>query len=319
MLRWLKSLLKAMGIFACLVGLSLGMVLLTLRILVPAQKIEIPSVVGKEVKKALVILGEQDLSLKLMGEKYSSQVPEGVIISQIPAPGTKVRKNREIRVFVSGGARLVTTPSLVGKRKREAKIYLAQRGLGIGTVSYVYTEAPEEEIISQDPSPQRETDVENGISILVSLGARNLQFYMPDFVGRKIDKVKELCDKLSLKIGKIKESPSLGEEGVVLYQSAFPGTMVDSETSIELTVSTFYEQEYSLSPEAEWIMTTVEVPLGLSDKEVRVIIIDSQGERGIDYGPRKPGERVLIISWVVGKGEIKVYIDNKLVKTEEVE
>ena len=72
---------------------------------------------------------------------------------------------------------------------------------------------------------------------------------MPDFVGSKIEEVKELCDKLSLKIGKIKESPSLGEEGVVLYQSASPGTMIDSETPIELTVSTFYEQEYSLSPE----------------------------------------------------------------------
>ncbi|GAH50591.1 unnamed protein product, partial [marine sediment metagenome] len=106
------------------------------------------------------LLGEQDLSLKLMGEKYSSQAPEGIIISQFPAPGTKVHKDREIRVFVSGGARLVITPSLVGKRKREANIYLAQRGLRIGIVSYSYTQIPQEEIISQDPSPQTETDVE---------------------------------------------------------------------------------------------------------------------------------------------------------------
>ena len=319
MLRWLKSLLKAAGILACLVGLSLGMVFLTLRILVPPQRIEVPSVVGKEMMKALALLGEQDLSLKLMGEKYSSQAPEGIIISQFPAPGTKVHKDREIRVFVSGGARLVITPSLVGKRKREANIYLAQRGLRIGIVSYSYTQIPQEEIISQDPSPQTETDVEKGINILVSLGAKNLQFYMPDFVGSKIEEVRELCDKLSLKIGKIKESPSLGEEGAVLYQSVSPGTVVDSETPIELTVSTFYEQEHSLSPEAEWIMTTVEVPPGLMNKEVRVVIIDSRGERGMDYGQRKPGEKVLIVSRVVGKGEIKVYIDNKLVKTEKVE
>jgi len=128
LLRWLKSLLKAAGILAFLVGLSLGMVFLTLRILVPPQRIEVPSVVGREMMKALALLGEQDLSLKLMGEKYSSQVPEGIIISQFPAPGAKVHKDREIRVFVSGGARLVITPSLVGKRKREANIYLAQRG-----------------------------------------------------------------------------------------------------------------------------------------------------------------------------------------------
>lgn len=319
MLRWLKALLKAAGIFACLVGLALGMVFLTLRILVPRQKIDVPSVVGKEVMKALALLGEQDLSVKLMGETYSSQVPEGIIISQFPAPGTKVRKDREIRVFVSGGARLGIIPSLVGKKKREANIYLAQRGQKIGMVSYSYTQVPEEEIISQDPSPQTETEVEKGINILVSLGAKDLQFYMPDFVGSKIEEVKELCSKLSLKIGKIKESPSLGEEGVVIYQSASPGTMIDSETAIELTVSTFYEQEHSSSPEAVWIMTIVDVPPGLMNKDVRVVIIDSRGERGVDYGQRKPGERVLIVSRVVGKGEIKVYIDNKLVKTEEVE
>jgi len=319
LLRWLKSLLKVMGIFVCLVGLSAGMIFLTLRILVPPQRVEVPSVVGKEAKEALVLLGEQDLALKLMGKKYSSQVPEGIIISQFPSPGTRVHKNREIKIFISGGIKLVVAPSLVGKREREAKIYLAQRGLRFAAVSYVHAQIPQGEIISQFPSPETEADVENGINILVSLGARNLQFYMPDFVGRKIDEVKELFNKLSLRIGKVKESPSLGEEGVVLSQSPSPGAMVDSETPIELTVSTFYEQKYSFSPRAEWILTVVEIPPGLTEKKVQAVIIDSQGERIIDYGQRKPGERVWIISRVVGGGKVKVYIDNKLTKIEEVE
>lgn len=319
MLRWLKSLLKILGIFACLAGLSVGMVFLTLRILVPPQKIEVPLLVGKEVKEALVLLGEKDLALKLVDKKYSSQVPEGTIISQFPSPGTKVHKNREIKVFVSGGTRLVTAPSLVGKSKREAIIYLAQRGLKVAAVSYVYAQAPQDEIISQDPSPQTEIDVEDGMNILVSLGTRNIQFYMPDLVGKRIDEVKDLFDKLSLRIGKIKEAPSLGEEGVVLSQSCSPGAMVDSETPVELTVSTLYEQEQTLSPKAEWILTPVEIPPGLSEKRVKAVIIDNQGERTVDYGQRKPGEKIWIVSRVVGKGKVKVFVGNKLLKTEEIE
>ena len=319
MLRWLKSLLRIIGIFLCLVGLSITMVFLTLRILVPTQRIEVPSIVGKEVKEALVILGEKDLALKSMGKKYSSQIPEGIIISQFPSPGTKVHKNREIKVFISGGTKLAVTPSLVGKKEREVRIYLAQRGLKVGKVSYVYAQASQEEVISQDPSPQTEVNVENGINILVSLGARNPQFYMPDFVGIKIEEVKTLFDKLSLRIGKIKESPSLGEEGVVISQFPSPGAIVDPGTPIELTVSTFYEEKRSLSPQIKWILTVVEVPPGLTEKKVKTIVVDSQGERVVDYGQKKPGEKVWIISRVTGKGKVEVYIDNKLVRTEEVE
>jgi len=319
LLRWLKSLLKIMGIFVCLVGLSIGMGFLVLRILVSPQEIKVPSIVGKEVEEALVLLGEQDLALKLMGKKYSSQIPEGVIISQFPSPGTKVHKNREIKVFISGGTRLAVTPSLVGKSQREAKIYLAQRGLRLGKVSYIYAQVPQGEVVSQDPSPQAEVDVENGVNILVSLGMRNPQFYMPDFVGIKIEEVKVLFDKLSLRIGKIKESPSLGEEGVVISQFPSSGAMVDAETPIELTVSTFYEQKPSLSPRAEWILTVVEVPPGLTEKRVQAVIIDSQGKRVVDYGQREPGEKVWIVSRVVGKGKVKIYIDSKLIEMKEIE
>ncbi len=320
MLRWLKYLLRVLGIFICLVGVFLGVTLLTLRILVPPQKkIEVPSITGKDVKEALILVSEQGLALKMIGKRYEPQIPQGVIISQFPSPGTKVRRNREIKVFISEGTRTAVVPSLIGKKVREAKIYLSQRGLNFGNTSYTYARFPQDEIISQGPSPQTEINTEDGINVLVSLGRRNPGFYMPEFMGRKIEEAKDIFEKLSLKIGKIKESPSSGEEGVILSQVPLPGTRVDCETSIELVVSTFYKEKQSFSPKVRWIPTLVEVPLGLTKKRVSVVIVDSQGRRTIDYGEREAGEKVRIISKVVGRGEIRIYVDGELVKIENVE
>lgn len=319
MLQWLKCLLRVVGIFICLVGVSLGIALLTLRILVPSQRIEVPFIAGMDVEEALVLVSEQDLALKVIGKRYSSQIPQGVIISQFPSPGTKVRKNREVKVFISEGTRTAVVPSLIGKKVREARIYLSQRGLNCENISYTYARFPQDEVISQDPPPQTKINTEDGINILVSLGRRNPGFYMPEFMGRKIEEVKDIFERLSLKIGKIKESPSSGEEGVILSQVPLPGTRVDCETLIELVVSTFYKEKQSFSQKVRWIPTLVEVPLGLTKKRVNVVIVDSQGRRTIDYGEREAGGKVRIISKVVGRGEIRIYVDGKLVKIEKVE
>lgn len=243
MLQWLKCLPKVVGIFICLLGVLLGVALLTLRILVPPQKIEVPFIVGKDVEEALILVSEQGLALKVIGKEYSSQILQGVVTSQIPSPGTKVRRGREVKVKISEGIKRVAAPSLIGEKVGEAEIYLSQRGLNLGNISCTYARSPRDEIISQEPSPQTEMNPEEGINILVSLGRKNPEFYMPVLTERKIEEAKDILEKLSLKIGKIKESPSSEEEGLILSQLPLPGTRVDSETPIELEVSTLLRED----------------------------------------------------------------------------
>jgi len=316
---WLRSFLMAIGIFVSLVGLSIGIGFLTLRILVPSKTMEVPSIAGKEIKEAAIILSERDLALKIAGQEYSLQVPGGVIISQLPSPGTKVHKNREIEVVVSEGRKVLSAPSLVGKRVREAKVYLSERGLKFRDVSYVWAELPQGVIIAQDPPPQTDINPRQGISILVSLGKSNPHFYMPNFVGKKVGEVKDLFEKLPLKIGKIKESPSLKEEGVVLSQSPPPGSRLDSETPIDLLVSVIYrEKKPSLSQISKWILIPVRIPVGWVKRSVEVVVIDTQGKKILDFGQKNPGEEVWIGAVVVGKGEIRSYLDNALIRVDKV-
>ena len=310
---WLRSFLKWVGIFVSLMGIALGMGLLTLRILVPSAKIEVPSVVGKDIKEAALILSEQNLGLKVVGTKFSSQIPEDIVISQLPSPKAKVRRDRAIEVVLSGGRRVVVVPSLIGKRLREAELDLSRRGSKINSISYTYSEAAESQIVAQDPPAGTSSTRKEGLDILVSLGPRTPQFYMPDFTGKELRKGIDLVEKLPLNIGKIREVPFSGKEGIILSQSPLLGSQVDAEAPIEFRVSVFYEEQKRSPLATRWITTSVTVPWGFTPKEVKLEISDTQGTRTVSYGLRDPGEKVWLVSPITGAGEVKIYVGEELV------
>ncbi|GAI87980.1 unnamed protein product, partial [marine sediment metagenome] len=287
-------------------------------ILVPSEKIEVPSIVGKDIKEAAFILSDENLGLKVVGRKFSSQIPEDVIISQVPPPEAKVHRDRAIEVVISEGRRVVVIPSLVGKKVREANLDLSG-GSGIDTISYLHSLEAEGEIMAQDPPAGSSSTRKEGLDILVSLGPRRPQFYMPDLTGKILGKGTNPLDKLVLDIGKIKEVPFAGEEGIILSQFPLPGSQVDAGALVEFTVSTSFYQEEELSPVAtKLIATSVTVPWGITSKEVKFEIKDVQGTRTVSYGLRDPGEKVWLISEVTGTGEMRIYVGGKLVSIRRV-
>ncbi|MCD6231849.1 PASTA domain-containing protein [Candidatus Aerophobetes bacterium] len=316
---WLKSLLKGALIIICLWGLAIGVFVLTLRILVPVEKIEVPSITGKDVKEAAILLGERDLALKVVGRRYSSEIPRDMVISQVPFPGIKVSKNRVVEVVISEGSKVVAIPSLKGKELREAEIYLSQKGLEIRDIGYVYVDYPPGKVFSQNPPPLTEVDRKEGVGLLVSLGKKEPAFYLPDFQGKRVEEVRNFFEKLPLKIGRIKESPLKGEEGIVISQFPPPGSKVDRESFIELTVSSFYEEKKIRPLKNKLFLSFARVPLGFEKREIKVVIEDSKGKRTISYGKREPGERVGIITEVKGEGEIRIYAGDELVKMEKID
>lgn len=316
--EWIKLFLKVIGLFLVLLVVAGGSAYLTLRVLVPPENIEVPQIVGEKLDEAAIILSNNNLSLRVTGEKYSAEVPPGVVISQVPSPETKIRKDRSVEVVISKGKKTVSVPSVVGMEFREAKVFLSQIGLKIGCSGYIYSPFPQDEIVAQDPSSDGQVSQEEGINLLISLGFEKDSFYMPNLVGRKIGEVKALLEATSLSIGKIKESTS-GKEGVVISQSPPPGSIVTSDEEIEFTVGVGSREEKSPLPKDEWILIKVEIPLGLEKRKVKVVVLDKEGSKTIDYGWRSPGEELWINSQVRGKGEIRVYIDDELFQVKEVE
>ena len=316
--EWIKLFLKVIGIFLVLLAVAGGAAYLTLRILIPPENIEVPQIVGKKLDEAVIILSKNSLSLRVTGEKYSAKVPPDVVISQVPSPGVKVRKDRSIEVVISKGKRAISVPCVIGMELREAKVFLSQKGLKIGYLSYIYSSFPQDEIVAQDPSPNEEVSQEEGINLLISLGFEKDKFYMPNLIGRKIERVKALMEAISLNIGKIKESSS-GKEGIVISQVPSPGSIVTLGEEIELTVGVRSREKKSSLSKDKWIFTKVRIPLGLEKKKVKAVILDKEGRRIVNYGWQSPGKDLWITSRVRGKGEIRVYINDELFQVEKVE
>lgn len=97
------------------------------------EKIEIPNMVGMNVRNIASLIEEQDLKFEVVDQVYKPKLAEGTIVSQDPGP-TKttsvfVKGERTIRLRVSKRVSLVEMPNLVNKSERFATIILKNRGL----------------------------------------------------------------------------------------------------------------------------------------------------------------------------------------------
>jgi serine/threonine protein kinase len=90
-----------------------------------------PSLIGqnfKELTSSESSSADQDYQVLLSTKQFSDTIPEGCIISQSPAPGTKMAKGTAIVVVVSEGAAVRTLPSITGKTLAEASEAVTSAG-----------------------------------------------------------------------------------------------------------------------------------------------------------------------------------------------
>ncbi len=97
------------------------------------EKIEVPNLVGMNVRNVSELLAEKDLKFEVVDKVYDPKLAEGTIMVQDPAPTSKsqvfVKSERTIRVRISKRTQLVEMPSLIDKSERFATTILKNRGL----------------------------------------------------------------------------------------------------------------------------------------------------------------------------------------------
>jgi beta-lactam-binding protein with PASTA domain len=137
------------------------------------------------VAEASAAAGRQGLHLRVENRFYSSEVPEGHVIAQDPAPGFHVRRDWPIRITESLGSQRVSIPDLVGQSERAAMITIRQLGLEPGAVVRMPAPGESDVVIAQTPSPQAGQASSPRISLLVSDpdSAETPAYVMPSLVG----------------------------------------------------------------------------------------------------------------------------------------
>src|SRR3712207_3512948 len=111
------------------------------------------------------------LKLVVKSEEYSSQVPEGNIISQTPSSGSNLNKGDSIEVIVSKGTSKVPVPNVIGLKLTQAEKLLNDNGLLLGNVKYEYNSAAEGTVLSQS-LVGGSSDEGQKVSLVVSKGKK---------------------------------------------------------------------------------------------------------------------------------------------------
>ncbi|MEW8972770.1 MAG: Stk1 family PASTA domain-containing Ser/Thr kinase [Tissierellaceae bacterium] len=213
---------------------------LKLRNFFDVSEVVVPKLLGETEESAREILKGRGLELKIKGTAKSNEFKEGEIMSQVQKEGSKVKKGFPIEVVISEGEDLVKVPGLLNMTLAEAEEALRDVGLKMGQPKYESSDiTPEDLIMGQDPDPFSDVAPGSRVIVVVSKGEEIEKVIMPDLIEHDIIEAKNTILSLGLKIGEVKPQPSNDIlKDHVVWQSYNAGTELETETAVDLYVST---------------------------------------------------------------------------------
>jgi serine/threonine-protein kinase len=231
--RW-RSALAMLGL--AFVAFSIGVLvfnnLIMPRLIHSVGQVRVPDVTGLTLEQAEQALTPLDLKLSRAGERFEPSVPRGMIISQDPAPETAVRGRKLVTVLVSLGEEFSSVPALFGESLRGARHLLERSGLKMGAI----TRAPSDEVgdglvAGSDPPAESVLPRGTAVHLLLSSGAGEESFVMPDLLGREISGVRRQLEGLGFRVFTPPAAPSIG---TIVHQEPAAGSRITRNATILL-------------------------------------------------------------------------------------
>ena len=109
-----------------------------------------PRLVGRHLQEAVRMLSDQNLNIRIVEEKETTEVPEGTILSQIPLEGQKIKPYQSIFLVLSQRSSTTLAPIIQGLSETEAVQLAHERQLDIKRYR-IFSSAPIDMCIAQVP------------------------------------------------------------------------------------------------------------------------------------------------------------------------
>lgn len=142
------------------------------------------------------------------------------------------------KIALDGGiSKKVNMPNLVNKNKAEAESEMESLKLQLEISEAASSIVEQGKIISQDPEFKEGSKLKEGdkIKIVVSKGPETTE--LPNFVGDKIETVREKAEEMGLILEEEKKNSDTVEEGYVIEQATAPKTLVKSGDTVKVYIS----------------------------------------------------------------------------------
>lgn len=222
MMRYFRLVLSILALLAVMFLAAA----ITLRVALHGGEVSIPDVSSMTVAEASDAALHNGLDLNIENRFYSTTVPAGRVLSQAPAPGSRVRKGWQVRVTVSLGPQQVTIPDVSGEPEREAVTNLRRNNLDLGTLSHIDAPGDPDMVLAQTPPPDAGVD-QPRVSLLLSASSSSGSgaFVLPSFVGMSYGAANRLAYQLGLRVA---------AGGDTAPQTAVPATASVSPNGVHL-------------------------------------------------------------------------------------
>ena len=214
----MKSVVRFVLLALVLLIVAMLSALTAMRFAIHGQEVKVPALVGMspaDAERGVVGLG---LQMTIERQYYSPQIPEGKIMSQLPLPGTKVRRGWQVRVAQSLGPTRVAIPDVTGQSEHAAELNIRRRGLDVGSLAEMATDGiPADQVLGQNPPANAGQVLAPKISLLVTADAPAPAFVMPSFLGQPLGTVSRTLQDAGFRLGSVNvaaaAAPPAGEQG----------------------------------------------------------------------------------------------------------
>ena len=181
-----------------------------------------PSVVGLPLDKALVLLSKYNLNARITSSKEETELHEGTVLQQTPAPGKAIKENQSLYLMISQKPPPVKIPNLKNKSREEAQKLIETQSLQpkIYMVDY---DSYGEYCIAQFPNYDA-LPIDNTVTIYCSQ-SDNKPVVMPNLKNKNIDEVISFLSLHSI-TPTILKSNLENPHSIILDQRPLPGSIV---------------------------------------------------------------------------------------------
>lgn len=153
--------------------------------------LQAPSIIGKTLDQAVLILSETNLNLRIVGQKEEAQLPEGTVLTQTPAAGSTIKEQQALYVTTAKKPIPLAMPNLIAKTQAQAQAELEALSLQ-PKIYHIASDQPIQTIIAQFPDAGESTHAQE--IILYSATDAQKPLIMPNLKQRSLDEVISFLD-----------------------------------------------------------------------------------------------------------------------------
>lgn len=232
----MKLVAKLVLLGLVLVIVAMLSALTAMQFAIHTREVSVPNLMGKTVADAQRAAIASGLELQVERQYYSPDVPEGNIMSQVPDPGTKVRRGWQLRVAQSLGPQRVAIPDLSGETSRAAQLNIERRGLELGSTAAIpTTSAPPDQVIAQSPPANASGVAAPRISLLLSAALAPGAYVMPNLVGQTLQSATQILQSAGMRVGTVKVTAAGTTPTTTQASASPPSDAAPAATSLILS------------------------------------------------------------------------------------